>query len=111
VADVLPGQSFSRTYVYNCERRLFNPKTYTFSFDCGYVDKSIPNEQKHLEQKHLAASITTVISPNPLVLNFLAVLFAMLGAVLKIALDALPKPGARTAASAATTSDATLRLS
>jgi hypothetical protein len=32
--------NFSRTYIYNCQRRLLNPKTYTFSFDCGYIDNT-----------------------------------------------------------------------
>jgi hypothetical protein len=84
VADVEPGGVFARTYVYNCKRQLLNPKTYTFSFDCGYLDHPAPAQA---EPKHLAGSITAVISPKPLVLNVLAMISAILGVVLKIALD------------------------
>jgi hypothetical protein len=86
VADVLPGDNFTRTYIYNCERRLLSPKTYTFSFDCTYTDSTAPKQPKHL-----AGGVTAIISPAPLVLNILAVISAALGAVLKIALDSQAK--------------------
>jgi hypothetical protein len=82
ISDVDPGGVFSRTYIYNCERSLWNPRVYTFSFDCGYLDHGVPGEPKHL-----SASIASVISPNPVALNILSVVSAILGAVLKIALD------------------------
>jgi hypothetical protein len=86
VADVPPGGNFSRIFIYNCERRLLSPKTYTFSFDCAYVEEAAPKEQKHV-----GSSITAIISPAPLVLNVLAVISAILGAALKIALDTQAK--------------------
>jgi hypothetical protein len=82
ISDVDPGGVFSRTYIYNCERSPWNPKVYTFSFDCGYLDHGVPGEPKHL-----GASIASVISPNPVGMNVLAIASAILGAGLKIALD------------------------
>lgn len=50
--------------------------------------------------KHCGASITATISPKPLILNLFAVASAVLGALLKLELDAVK---AKSAASASTT--------
>jgi hypothetical protein len=99
VADVEPGATYTRTYVYNCDRRLLNPKTYTFSFDCGYqvsIGGAAPAEIEGSAACHCGASITATISPKPLILNLFAVVSAVLGALLKLELDAVK---ARSAAS------------
>src|SRR5262249_26445784 len=49
----------------------------------GYAVSSEPGSK----QRHLEGSIATVISPQPFVLNVLAMMSAILGAVLKFTLD------------------------
>jgi hypothetical protein len=84
IADVEPGGVFARTYIFSCERNLLNPQIYNFAFDCSYEDET----DKGREQRSLGASVAATVSPKPLVLNLLAMTSALLGAVLKIALDA-----------------------
>ncbi len=83
IADLEPGAVYSRTYVFNCKRRLANPKPYTFSFDCAFQILDAQNEPI----RHCTGGITADISPSPSALNLIAVASGVLGAVLKIAID------------------------
>lgn len=88
VADVERGGVFARTYIFNCQRRVFNPKTYTFAFDCIYAEESLGG----WEQRSLSASAAATTSPKPFFLNIVAMTSALLGMTLKILLDATRPP-------------------
>ena len=81
IASIEGGGDFSATYVYNCKRRFLNPKVYTFSFNCTY------GNYDSTETNHLSTSITTAITPTPIVLNIFAMLSSILGAYLKVFID------------------------
>jgi hypothetical protein len=85
IADIEPNATFSRAYVFNCKRSVFNTRTFTFTFDAGYSE----DELKKADLRHLAASITTSVAPKPVVLNVVAITAALLGSVLKKLLDSI----------------------
>ena len=86
IADLEPGAIFTQTFLFSCERRLLNPKSYTFSFDCAY---QLDGPSQPI--RHCTGSVTADISPSPGVLNTIAVVSAFLGACLKFAIG-LAKP-------------------
>lgn len=89
IADVEPGDSFARTYVLQCERRFASPKTYTFAFNCTYGEDAPAG----MIRRQLAASLAATITPQAMVVSGLAMAAALLGALLKIALDASQAAG------------------
>lgn len=88
ITDLEPGGTFSRTYVFNCSRALFNPKTYTITFDCAYVLESTIGNEKSVPQA-ASTDISATISPKPLVLNIVALLSSALGMTLNVAITAM----------------------
>jgi hypothetical protein len=85
LTDLESGVSFSRTYVFNCKRSLFNPKTYTITFDCTFISDDVVEYNKAALQL-VSTDISTTISPKPVVLNIFALLSSLLGMILNLAL-------------------------
>jgi hypothetical protein len=88
VTEVEPGTSFVRMYVYNCERQYLIPRAYTFAFDCAYRIATDTAEAPTASIKHRGGSIATTIAPKPFILTIISILSSLLGALLKLAMDA-----------------------
>jgi len=80
LATLEPGATYSRTFIFHCERRKLNPKPYTFLFDCAYQFEGVDQSERHCQ-----GSVTADINPSPLFLNLIALSSALLGALLKMA--------------------------
>lgn len=84
LADIAPGGSFSRTFIFNCHRSWASPKTYTFVFEGSFAGDTGGPVSPRLFSESFAATI----SPKPMLFSLIVMASALLGAVLKIALDA-----------------------
>jgi hypothetical protein len=94
VADLDPASTYTRIYVFNCERRWLNPKTYTMSFDCALTSaEAAETTNQAITPEHHGASISNAVSPRPVVLNAYAAMAALLGMLLHLALGSPPKIG------------------
>jgi hypothetical protein len=86
IADVAPGDVFSRTYVFNCTRRFLSARNFTISFECLYRVGAQPSNGQNAALMRASRSITTTILPKPFVLSIVAMCSAILGTILNLTL-------------------------
>jgi hypothetical protein len=82
LATIQPKSTFSSTYVLSFKRRLVSSRRYNISFEVAVAEEG-------KTERHMAVAGTALlISPTALALNVVAVLSAVLGVILKTAVDA-----------------------
>jgi hypothetical protein len=75
LADIAPGGSFSRTFIFNCHRCWASQKTYTFVFEGSFTgDTGGP-----IPPRLFSWSFGATISPKPMLFSLIAMASALKG--------------------------------
>ncbi len=82
IGEILPGEIFERIYILKARRNLASIASYTAAFDVKLAwDEPIANSQRRAERM-LSKSISFNVTPSPITLSIVAVLFSFLGTIL-----------------------------
>jgi hypothetical protein len=86
LATVEPGSFFGATYVFKFQRNQVEPRKFNIVIEGTYSEHGKP-------EKHTGiASASLIISPNPLTLSIVAMISAILGVTLRLALKGIVFP-------------------
>jgi hypothetical protein len=106
IAQLAPGSSFSRTYVFEFARGQWEPRKYNIIVQASYFEVEVDGVNGSVEMA--AAATSTTISPPPIVLSLIAIASSILGVVLKASLLAVA--GSQSSIQRPTLSDAAWKL-
>jgi hypothetical protein len=81
LATIQPKSTFSTTYVLSFKRRPLSSRRYNISFEVAVAEEGKP------ERQVAVASASLLISPQGYILNLIVILSAVMGVILKTAVD------------------------
>lgn len=82
LATIEPDSFFALTYVLKFPRRLLDPTKFKIDVEVSYAE--LGENERYVG----GASTSVVISPRPAILTTIAIVFSLLGVVLKVAIEA-----------------------